>query len=1142
MLVVTRRVRASGGILPVLLVLASVLGTASARAAEPSLVITTATFGPRSQDGAPSTARFLGPHRLCTDGANLYVSDTGNHTIRMINLRSGEVKTLAGSPGSSGSADGQGGAARFNAPMGIAYSSGLLFVADSGNSAIRQVNSMTGDVVTLAGKAGEKGNVDGAAGKARFGTPSGIAAAGSFSGFALYVTDAEFHTVRKFDGNEFTTLAGSPGTGGFLDGSGAQAKFNTPAGLVTDAEQGGSSLYVADRLNRRIRKIDTQTRAVTTLAGSGQYGTQDGSGTAASFTEPSDLAGGGLLGGFYVLDGTAVRYVRFDGGVSTSTGLAATGIALFAQNPDAVPYLFSCDSSRNTVDRWKLSGGSMEQIAGVPYPYPWTSVFAADGGGNAYFASSNTVLKWSPSSGQVSVVASLPANEGIKALATKGQALFMATQSHAIYKADLEASGVSLLAGKPGQYGFADGAGDSARFLAPMGLAADDSGNLYVADAGNRVIRQVVVSTGQVTTIAGKAGAAGVTDGTGADARFMTPASIAFDGVDGLYAGDQSAIRKIQLPAGRVSTPVRWPGFSSISAMGIAGQKLYFTTGSTSLGSLDLVTGVDATVAGKPGSAGMADGAGDAARFRSASGLAVLPDGKLVIGDAFIRLGSVAAGAPFFVPVVLSADGLNDSHFTTELTLTNRGKAEAVLSYKYTAQSGGGSGDLPGIGKLEPGRQFIIRDVIEFLRSQGLAIAGSGPRLGTLWITFDGVASADVSVTARTTTPVVAAEAGRGVKSTILGRAGLAYSGLPPAKLLTSTCYLSGLRVTSVERSNIAVQNAGSEGDLSVRISLFAGDMAGAPVGTQTMTLGPGGFGQARVDSLAGGASSGQGFFAKVERVSGSSPFYAYGTINDNPTSDGSFISPFVLDGSTPAGLTLPVALEATPYATEVIVNNFGATTKRARISYFASAISGGETSIELELPPGSQRLVPDFVDYLRRSGASGVGAAGTAFVGPVVISVDGGNAQGLALSAKTTNPSPAGGGFLGLYYQAVPFRSTAPSIWISGLQQDSENRSNLALVNTGEDGTSPIEMRLEYFSGVTGLKVGEKTLSVPARQLVNLTRVLLSDGAGAPQGYVRVSRISGENPFIAYGVINDGAAPGERTSDGAFLVSENAQ
>lgn len=95
----------------------------------------------------------------------------------------------------------------------------------------------------------------------------------------------------------------------------------------------------------------------------------------------------------------------------------------------------------------------------------------------------------------------------------------------------------------------------------------------------------------------------------------------------------------------------------------------------------------------------------------------------------------------------------------------------------------------------------------------------------------------------------------------------------------------------------------------------------------------------------------------------------------------------------------------------------------------------------------------------------------GAAFVGPVIISVDGGNAQGLALSAKTTNPSPAGGGFLGLYYQAVPFGSTSPGVWISGLQQDSENRSNVALVNTGENGTGAIEVKLEYFSGVTGLR-----------------------------------------------------------------------
>ncbi|MCC6130385.1 MAG: hypothetical protein IT186_10690 [Acidobacteria bacterium] len=138
--------------------------------------------------------------------------------------------------------------------------------------------------------------------------------------------------------------------------------------------------------------------------------------------------------------------------------------------------------------------------------------------------------------------------------------------------------------------------------------------------------------------------------------------------------------------------------------------------------------------------------------------------------------------------------------------------------------------------------------------------------------------------------------------------------------------------------------------------------------------------------------------------------------------------------------------------------------------------------------------------------------------------------------------PSPSGSGFLGLYYQGVPYGSSNTAVWVSGLQQDGEDRSNIALVNTGEKDASPMDLKLEFYNGENGTKTGERTVTVAAKVLSNQLRVLATDAGGAQNGYVKVTRVSGTNPFIAYGVINDGASAGDRTGDGAFLVSERAQ
>jgi hypothetical protein len=482
-----------------------------------------------------------------------------------------------------------------------------------------------------------------------------------------------------------------------------------------------------------------------------------------------------------------------------------------------------------------------------------------------------------------------------------------------------------------------------------------------------------------------------------------------------------------------------------------------------------------------------------------------------------------------FVPVVLSLAGKNGSFYTSELTLMNRGPSSVQVSYEYTAFAGAGSGKSTSPETLGTGVQMVIPDVIGYLRGKGVPIPLDGSFGGTLQVTYQGVsAPGDAVAIVRTTTPVppLAPE----------GAAGLAYTGLAPSDLLSIPVYIAGLRQTGTDRSAVALQNAGgaTDGDVTLRISLFAGDgSTSAPVATIDQTLSPGGFAQPSLPDL--GSANGT-FYALVERLSGSASYNAYGVINDNGTNDGSFVSPvsaFALSRSI--GITIPVVVEAASYSTEVILTNTAASQRQLQLTYSAAAIQGGSSSVDLQLGPGKQVIIPAFVQYLRQQGTPGIGPTGGSFAGPLFVT---GNTDGIIASARTWNPDPSGAGRYGLFYGGVSYGTAAVNAaWLFGLQQTARSRSNLALVNTGEVDGSADTFVVELFSGETGQKLGQVTQLVGARGFIQLGQVLTLVPGNASGGFARISRTSGNNPFIAYGVINDGANPGERSGDGAFVA-----
>jgi sugar lactone lactonase YvrE len=234
-----------------------------------------------STDGTGTNAKFNLPSGITIDSSgNLYVSDNSNHTIRKI-TPAGVVTTFAGSAGSFGSTDGTGTAARFFKPQGIIIdSSDNLYVCDVFNHTIRKITP-AGVVTTIAGTAGSTGSVDGTGTAARFNNPIGITIDSSNN---LYVCDGLNHTIRKITpAGVVTTIAGSAGTYGSTDGTGTAARFQQPLGITIDSS---NNLYVCDIFNHTIRKI-TPAGVVTTFAGTaGSTGSVDGTGTAARFYQP----------------------------------------------------------------------------------------------------------------------------------------------------------------------------------------------------------------------------------------------------------------------------------------------------------------------------------------------------------------------------------------------------------------------------------------------------------------------------------------------------------------------------------------------------------------------------------------------------------------------------------------------------------------------------------------------------------------------------------------------------------------------------------------------------------------------------------------------------------------------------------------
>jgi ABC-type branched-subunit amino acid transport system substrate-binding protein len=285
------------------------------------------------RDGPAAQARFNGLTGVAVDSqGNVYVVEFLGNRVRRITPE-GTVSTLAGT-GAPGYADGPGSTAQFNGPTGLEVDDrGNVYVADAFNHRIRVIrpdgpalSSVEGTVSTLAG-VGEAGYRDGPAAQAQFYAPTGVAVdrAG-----VVYVADSGNDRIRAISpAGMVTTLAGS-GERGFQDGLPDQAQFDAPFRLRVDA---GGNVYVVDgnaaqgRGNHAIRRI-APDGTVTTIAGTGQPGLADGVAAEAGFYWPRDVAAD-AAGNLYVTDlvSQRIRVITPQGMVYTLAGNGTTGYA-----------------------------------------------------------------------------------------------------------------------------------------------------------------------------------------------------------------------------------------------------------------------------------------------------------------------------------------------------------------------------------------------------------------------------------------------------------------------------------------------------------------------------------------------------------------------------------------------------------------------------------------------------------------------------------------------------------------------------------------------------------------------------------------------------------------------------------------------
>ncbi len=439
-------------------------------------------------DGGPATAASLNrPEAVAVDGSgNVFIADTDNCVIREVIASSGVIQTVAGNGTSGYSGDGgPATSAELSDPFGVfADGSGNIFIADTDNFIIREVTASNGNIQTVAGTPGTSGYAgdNGPATSAQLDEPEGVYVDGSGD---IFIADTFNSVIREVIAGTISTVAGN-GTAGYSGDTGpaTSAELNLPDGVFVDSS---GDIFIADTNNSVIREV--VATVINTVAGDGTagYAGDGGPATAAEVNLPSTV----------FVDGSGNIFIA-----------------------DTDNYLIR-----------EVTAGNISSIAGNT-----TQAYSGDG------------------AAAISAALNFPGETFVDASGD----IFIADTDNSVIREVVAATGNIQTVAGDGATGYSgDGApATSAELNFPSGVFADGSGNVFIADTGNSVIREVVAATGDIETVAGDGTPGYAGDGGAAtSAELNNPGAVALDGSGNIFIADSgnSVVRVVNTGASAIT-------------------------------------------------------------------------------------------------------------------------------------------------------------------------------------------------------------------------------------------------------------------------------------------------------------------------------------------------------------------------------------------------------------------------------------------------------------------------------------------------------------------------------------------------------------------------------------------------------------
>jgi len=508
----------------------------------------------------------------------------------------GDVLTISGTTGGAGSVDGPGRFGLLAAPEDMASDGSHLYITEDGASeSVVSLDLATGVATTLAGSA-KAGYDNGIGVAARFDGPSGIVIEPTHQ--YLYVADRQNDAIRKIviDTGEVSTIAGdslNPRIGS-ADGVGAAAAFYWPNDLTIDSK--GHFLYVSDTMNHEIRAIDLLTNEVTTLAGSVTAGSKDGVGSAAAFNMLGSIVIDASDTTLYVADNQnrAIREIDIasrqvkshpyfgepdENGITRNYALSYMGGLTLDRTGK---FLYITKTNGGAIRRLDLSTSTATLLAGndqdlgfangpgakALFDFPEGLLLTDDGllvadSGNDQVRkldlSTNVVTSFAGSKSPASF-------SGPRGVTSVGNFLYVTDSRSGMIRKVVMSSGDATT--------LTDGSGSALKFTEPCGITTDGT-YLYVADGNRNEISQVTIASGDVTVLAGSRGVSGAADGIGATASFNAPQGLTIDAQhQNLYIADQGnhQIRKLVIASGQVTTLAGTTESGAVDGVGAAAR------------------------------------------------------------------------------------------------------------------------------------------------------------------------------------------------------------------------------------------------------------------------------------------------------------------------------------------------------------------------------------------------------------------------------------------------------------------------------------------------------------------------------------------------------------------------------------------